>query len=151
MPKRADKPEEVAQEVAEKAPARKAPAKAAGKAEKKVVEKFPMLEKAKKFLEKVRKGLGDEVFDAKEVEAGKQGEQKMKIVFLNFCLDEKTKDHDELTPEEDAYNVECIKEVLFYYHTGVDSSTDSAVVLQVVPPLDGDGFHLLAYQEIQDK
>lgn len=141
MPKRAEKPEAVKEPVA----------KNASKTEKKVVEKFPTIEKAKKFLEKVRKGLSAELFDVREVEAGRAGEQKVKIAFLNFCKTPKGDGHEEMTKEEDAYNVECIKDVLFYYHTGTAGDNDSAVVLQVITPAEEGGFHLLAYQEVSDK
>lgn len=152
MPKRAEKPE-VAEAIEPKTEAKsnKTTKRPAEKQDKKVVEKFPTLEKAKKYLEKVRKGLSGEIFDAKEIEAGKQGEQKVRIVFMNFSKVPKSDSHEELTPEEDAYNVERIKDALFYYHTGKDDSSDNAVVLQVITPADEDGFHLLAYQEISDK
>lgn len=121
--------------------------------EKKVVEKFPATEKLKKFLEKAEKGLSKLIFETREIEVGKTGEAKSRIVYVSFAPTPKGEDHEELTPEDDVFNVQKIKDVLFHYHTS--EYTDQAgmvLIMQVLQPAldDPNGFHLLAYQEIKE-
>lgn len=118
----------------------------------KVVEKFPTTEKLKKFLEKAEKGLSKQLFNVKEIEAGKQGEQKNRIVFFTFAENPAKEDQDGLTPEEDQFNVQKIKDVLFHYHTMEFEQAGTVIVLQVSRPMPDDpsGYHLLSYQEYKD-
>lgn len=143
-------------------PKREAPGSAPVKAEtkktdevkstgKKVVEKFPLTEKAKKFIEKVEKGLTSKIFETREVEAGKTGTAKHRVVFITFSETPKSDTHPELTEEDDQFNVETIKKILFYYHTAKDAPDQGLELLQVIAPDEEEGFHLFAYQEFSEK
>lgn len=118
---------------------------------KKIVEKFPLTEKAKKFLEKVEKGLSGKIFETREVEAGKAGTAKHRVVFITFSETPKSDTHPEMTEQDDVFNVEKIKDILFYYHTSKDAPEQGLELIQIIAPDAEEGFHLFAYQELSDK
>lgn len=145
MPKRAEKAEVATKAAPTKRPTRKAETeKPKDGGEKKIVEKFPLYEKAKKFLEKVEKGLSTKVYEFRETEVGKAGEKRQRMVFLNFAETKKLED-GELVGSDLDYNIATIKEVLYYYHTASDNSNSNVVALQVLAP-EGEPA-LLVYQE----
>ena len=118
---------------------------------KKIVEKFPLTEKAKKFLERVEKGLSGKIFETREVEAGKTGTAKHRVVFITFSETPKSDTHPEMTEQDDVFNVEKIKDILFYYHTSKDAPEQGLELIQIIAPDAEEGFHLFAYQELSDK
>lgn len=143
--KEAPRKEAVAKEVKETAP-RKAPTKQEPAPSKEAVVKKSILEeKVKKFISSVAKDLLDNVNDVFErsITDPETGE-KANVLFLAFSPGGTEDD-----VVDDEFNKECIKTLLFHYHTAPDKAiTGKMLFVEVMPPTEADAPHILCFQEI---
>ena len=148
MPTRNEETTKKEQPVAKKAAvapkkATPAPKKEDVKVEDDVVRKSPLQEKFKKMCEEAEVGLSGKINDISE-RMLKDEDRKVPMVFATFSPNGAA---DESV--DDAFNVECIKKMLFAYHTLEEkqSSATKATILEVMPPEGADEPHILCYHE----
>lgn len=145
MPKRDDA--KAQQETAPVAETKETPKTSAPKADagaKAGTKKFPLIERVKKFFDKVSPELNENIFEINEQNVEQDG-HKNKCVFVVFT--DKTNAQAEGSVVEEK-NVELIKEVLFGYHTLADAiPPGKALEVGVMSPKDEDGVHILCIQE----
>lgn len=144
--KEAPRKEAVAKEVKETAP-RKAPAKQepAKEVKQEVIKRSILEEKVKKFISTVAKDLLDNVNDVFErsISDPETGE-KANVLFLAFSPGGTEDD-----VVDDEFNKECIKTLLFHYHTAPDKAISGKMLfVEVMPPTEPDAPHILCFQEI---
>lgn len=110
-----------------------------------VVKKSILEERVKKFLTSVDKELLESVNDVFEraITDTTTGE-KANVLFIAFSPGGT---EDEVV--DDAYNVDCIKKILFAYHTVPEKGTSGKLLfVEIMPPAEADAPHILCFQEI---
>lgn len=113
--------------------------------EGKTIKKSILEEHVKKFITKVAPDLLDKVNDVFEraITDTSTGE-KNNILFLAFS--DNGTDDDEVN---DEFNIECIKTLLFAYHTDEEKPTKGKVLFaEVMPPKEAGSPHILCFQEV---
>lgn len=99
----------------------------------------------KKFITKVAPELLDKVNDVFERAISDSGSgEKNNVLFLAFSTN--GVDDDEV---DDAFNIECIKTLLFAYHTDEEKPGKGKILFaEVMPPKDAGSPHILCFQEV---
>lgn len=151
MPVRGGSPK--AEETQEKRPARgeakakpsteKAEAPKGG--EKKVVQKSILEERVKKFIAEVDPemvGKMNDIFERAILD--NETKEKANVVFTAFSTN--GADDEDV---DDTFNIKCIKDILFHYHTMPEKAKGGkALVVEVVPPTSEGDPHLICFHEL---
>lgn len=107
----------------------------------KTVQKSPLEEKVKKFLDEINPTIKDKIQEKLERVVASGGE-KTNVLFLRFSKSSS----DEVV--DDEVNVETIKEILFAFHTIPEThKSDKALMVEIVPKTEDDP-HTMCFYEV---
>ena len=108
------------------------------------VQKAPLQEKFKKFCNEAEAGLADKINDISERPV-QDGDERVPVVFATFGKDgAETKEED----FDNEFNIECIKKVLFLYHTAEEKvKGGKSIIVEVLPPSAADEPHIICFHE----
>lgn len=107
----------------------------------KTVQKSPLEEKVKKFLDEVNPTIKDKIQEKLERVVASGGE-KTNVLFLRFSKNASDEEVD------DEVNVETIKEILFAFHTMPENhKSGKALMVEIVPKTEDDP-HTMCFYEV---
>jgi len=113
---------------------------------KETVQKFVIEERVKKYLEGINPELVPSINETLNREViDKTTKEKNSVCFVVFSTNG---EKDEMVDED--YNIACIKDVLFHYHTAEEKqSSGKALMVEVLPPAGEDEVTMLCFHEVQ--
>lgn len=114
--------------------------------ETKTVQKSVLEERVKKFLKEIDPELLNKINELtdRQVVDKQNNNEKVNIVFMVFS----TNGEQDGDKPDNAVNEECMKKILFHYHTATDKTSGKSLLIEILASKSDDQPHVMCFQEM---